>query len=114
MNSTIVVWDGIITFVIMLFLKIPVKKCTYYIAKTFAGDSKRQYKLYRRANFAVIVLVFLVSLLVYSLLLLWLESAHFKLCCSMKLGAVAMSIYALFEQLFGKNGDRIYNMIFTK
>lgn len=104
MNSTICFFVGSVTFVLMLLLKIPVKKLTWQIAGDYFSDSKKRYRIFKRLNMSIIVLTMLVAFICYCLVLLCIKEAHFKLCCTLKAGAVAIAFYAIYEQWFGEDG----------
>lgn len=95
MNSMITFFVGCVTFVMMMFIKIPVKRLTREAAHCFT-----QYKHW---NLILIVLTFLVALICYCFVLVWVGESHFKLCCALKGAAVAMAFYAVYEQWFGED-----------
>lgn len=102
MNITIAFFVGCITFVLMMVLKIPVKKLTAFLADKIEPDEEEGYILYKRLNGAIILLTIMVATICYYFVLGWLEIEHFKLCCSLKAGIIAIALYALYEQWFGE------------
>lgn len=94
-NSMITFFVGCVTFVLMMLIKIPIKRYTREVAKDFSQ--------YRHFNIIVLGLTFLVALICYCFVLVWIGESHFKLCCALKGAAVAVAIYAVYEQWFGED-----------
>ncbi len=101
MNTAIMFFVGCLTLVLMMFIKIPIKKMTANLAKKWQQEEEEQYILYKRLNVLVIFCVILVSLISYYFVLQLLGEEHFKMCCCIKAGAIAIALYAIFEQWFG-------------
>lgn len=102
MSITIAFFVGCITFVIMMLLKIPVKKMMFILANIIEVDEDESYILYKRLNGVVILLTIMVAVVCYYFVLQWLGEEHFKLCCSLKAGVIAIALYAVYEQWFGE------------
>lgn len=101
MNMAISFFVGCVVFVMMMFIKIPTKRfCKRFAGKIGKSDEEKQL-LYRRLNVVIIFLTMVLSMIVYYLVLLVMGETHFKMCCSLKAGAIAVAIYMIFEQWFG-------------
>lgn len=101
MNSAISFFVGCLTLVLMMIIKIPIKKMVFKLSWEISKEEKQQQMVYKRLNSILIVCVMLVSVVCYYLVLMVLGEEHFKLCCSMKAGAIAVVLYAVLEQWFG-------------
>lgn len=101
MNMSIAFFVGCFTFVVIMLVKIPIKKLMSTIAENRGGDEEEVRIIYRRGNSIIYVLVMLVAAISYCLVLELIGEEHFKLCCSMKAAAIAVALYAIFEQWFG-------------
>lgn len=106
MNSVIAFFVGSLTFVITMIIKIPVKKLTSFVADKMSEEEADRVILNKRLNGLIFVLVFVVAVICYYFVLQWLGSDHFKWCCSLKAGAIAIALYALFEQWFGEGSTK--------
>lgn len=102
MNMAIAFFTGCVTFVLMLVIKIPIKKLTYRFADRVTSDEESQHVLYKRCNVVIILITMVVAIICYYLVLQVLGEDHFKVCCSIKAGAIAIALYAAFEQWFGE------------
>lgn len=102
MSITIAFFVGCITFVLMMIIKIPVKKMMYILADKIEDDEDDCYILYKRLNGVIILLTIMVAVICYYFVLQWLGEDHFKFCCSLKAGLIAVALYAVYEQLFGE------------
>lgn len=107
MNSTIAFFVGSVTFVLMLVIKLPVKKFTRQVADSLAEIPRERYRIYRRCNISLIILTMIVAITCYCLVLMALQETHFKFCCTLKAGAIATALYAVFEQWFGEDGTAL-------
>ncbi len=96
MNFTIAFFVGSATFVLMMVLKIPIKRLTRYLADR--ADYVDSDVLYKRYNIILQILTMALACLIYMLVLRWLGDDHFKLCCSLKAGVIAMALYAVYER----------------
>lgn len=105
MNMAIAFFTGCITFALMFIIKIPIKSFTYRIASRATLDDKKCQVLYKRYNILIIIVTMTVATICYYLLLQVLGEEHFKLCCSLKAGAISVALYAVFEQWFGDDFD---------
>ncbi len=103
MNHAVAFFAGSITFVVVMLLKIPIKWGIVYIAERSQRDEPKKQKLRKRLNGILFPIVFLVALISYYIVLQFLGSSHFKLCCSLKAGAFAIAFYSIFEQWFGQD-----------
>lgn len=103
MNSAIAFFVGCLTFVLVMGIKIPIKKMIFSMVERMVIEEKRQYVMYKRWNTVLFLVVMLVAALAYYYVLRVMEIEHFKWCCSLKAGAVAIAIYAVYEQWFGDN-----------
>lgn len=101
MNSAISFFVGCLTLVLMMIIKIPIKKMVFKLSWEISKEEKQQQMVYKRLNSILIVCVMLVSVVCYYLVLMVLGEEHFKLCCSVKAGAIAVALYAVLEQWFG-------------
>lgn len=102
MNIAIAFYAGCVTFVLMMVLKLPVKKLTGMLAdklEYFEGD---RFVLYKRLNCVIILLTIIVAAICYYIISTMLGTGHFKLCCSLKAGMIAIALYAAYEQWFGE------------
>ncbi|MBE5873470.1 MAG: hypothetical protein E7287_03580 [Lachnospiraceae bacterium] len=97
MNFTIAFFIGCITLVLMLLIKIPVKTVTKRLADE-SFDERGNDIRYKRYNMILFILVFVVACVIYYLVLLWLGDDHFKFCCSLKAGIIAIALYSVFER----------------
>lgn len=101
-NFAIAFFVGCITLVLMTIIKIPIKQLTRFIANRLETDKEDSHVLYRRFNGIIIILTMIVSAFCYYFVLQGLGEEHFQICCSMKAGAIAVALYAAFEQWFGE------------
>ena len=106
MNNVIAFFVGSITFALVMILKFPIKRfIKLEMDKTNLDYEKK--RLYRkRLNTIIFFLVFFIAVVTYYFVLQWLHDDHFKWCCSLKAGTIAIAIYALFEQWFGEDSSR--------
>ena len=100
MNAEISFFVGCVTFVIMMGLKIPMKRFTEMIVEDYyTGKSEEEkFILRKRMNFSIIVLNFIIATICYYIVLRLMGDSHFKWCCTLKAGAIATVIYAIYEQ----------------
>lgn len=103
MNNAITFFVGCFTLVSMMFIKIPIKKITARLAARMQHDVENRHSLYKRLNTVIQFVVIIFSLICYYFVLKLLGETHFKLCCCMKAGAIAIALYAVFEQWFGED-----------
>lgn len=96
MNFAISFFVGSVTFVLMMLVKIPVKKATRLLARR--AEENRQEILRKRYNLILMVLTMVLACIIYTFVLRWLGDTHFKLCCTMKAGVIAMALYAVYER----------------
>ena len=89
-----------------MILKIPVKKLTWKLAKRYGGAQEDCYCRYRRYNSVLFLLVTVVAVGAYYVLYRLLELDHFKLCCTLKAGAMAIAFYDIYEQWTGPSGPK--------
>ena len=101
MNDAVTFLVGCFTFLVMKPLKYPIKKWNWKLAR---GN----YERYRRYNAVIFLLVMAVSVGTYYLLYRLVDLDHFKLCCTLKAGAMAMAIYAVYEQWTGSSFSAKY------
>ena len=97
MNFTIVFFVGCVTLALMMLIKIPVKMITGRLANRSFEEGKNEV-LYKRLNLVIFVLVFVLACVIYYLVLQWLGETHFKFCCSLKAGVIAIALYSVFER----------------
>ncbi len=107
MNMAITFFVGCVTFVLVMIVKIPVKKLTALIANRIAIEDDEEYVLYKRLNVVLILLAILLAMASYYWVMLVLELEHIKWCCSIKAGAIAIAIYAVYELLLSDQEDGI-------
>lgn len=91
MNDAVTFLVGCFTFLAVNQLKRPIKVWNWKLAK---GD----YCRYRRLNMVIFLLVMAVAVSSYYILYRLVNLDHFKLCCTLKAGAMAVAIYAVYEQ----------------
>lgn len=101
MNGAISFFVGCITFVLMMVIKIPIKRLVLSVVEQRIYEEEEQYVLYKRWNTVLLFVTLLVSAVVYYFVGAFLEIDHFKWCCSIKAGAIAIALYAVYEQWFG-------------
>lgn len=102
MNMAISFLSGSITFVLVMLIKVPIKKLNAQVAEEKAYSEEEFYKIYKRRNGVIYLCVALVALVSYCFILYALGEEHIKLCCSMKAAAIAIALYAVYEQLLGE------------
>ena len=102
MNTAIAFFVGCLTFVLMMIIKIPIKKLIFALVERMDHNEDRQYVLYKRWNTVLLIVTVLVAAVCYFYVGLLLEIDHFKWCCSLKAGAIAIALYAVYEQWFGE------------
>jgi len=102
MNSAIAFFVGCLTFVLMMVIKIPIKKLIQALVERTDYDEDRQYVLYKRWNTVLLLVAMLVATVCYFYVGMLLRIDHFKWCCSLKAGAIAIALYAVYEQWFGE------------
>ena len=98
MNNVIAFFVGCLTFVVMMLLKIPVKKINRVLAEKIESDVDEAYILYKRLNGIIMLIAVMLAVVIYYFVLQWIGEEHFKLCCSLKAGVVAVAFYAVYEQ----------------
>ncbi len=97
MNFTIAFFVGCMTLALMMLIKIPIKAITEKLAdRTFSEEDN--HIINRRYNLIIILMVFVVACIIYYFVLSWLGDDHFKFCCSLKAGCIAVALYAAFER----------------
>lgn len=101
MNGAISFFVGCITFVLMMVIKIPIKRLVLSVVEQRIYEEEEQYVWYKRWNTVLLLVTLLVSAVVYYFVGAFLEIDHFKWCCSIKAGAIAIALYAVYEQWFG-------------
>lgn len=94
---------GCVTFVLMLFIKVPLKKMSAYIADRIGKNDEEKQVLCKRLHISILFFTMLVSMIIYYFVLIFLGETHFKMCCSLKAGTIAVALYMIFEQWFGDN-----------
>ena len=102
MNSAISFFVGCLTLVLMMVIKIPIKKLISALVERTDFDEDRQYVLCKRWNTVLLGVTMLVAAVCYFFVGTILEIDHFKWCCSLKAGAIAIALYAIYEQWFGE------------
>ncbi len=102
MNIAIAFLAGCVTFVLMMFIKIPIKILTGKLADRIGYDEDDCHVLYKRLNGVIILMAIIVATMCYYVMYCVLEVGHFKLCCSLKAGMIAIALYAAYEQWFGE------------
>ena len=101
MNMSISFFVGCITFVLMMFIKIPIKKLNSNLAVKTAKADVERILLYKRLNVIIIFVTMMLSMICYYFVLNLLGEGHFKMCCSIKAGTIAVALYMVFEQWIG-------------
>lgn len=99
MNDAIAFFVGCVTFVSMMLIKIPIKRFIVWLVGGETSGDKRI--LIKRCNSILFIVTMIVAVLLYWGLFKILDIDHFKLCCSLKAGAIAIALYAAYEQWFG-------------
>ena len=100
MNAAIAFFVGCVTFVLMMVIKIPIKRLIFSLVERYVYEEERQYVMYKRWNTVILFVTMLVAALCYFYVALVLRIDHFKWCCSIKAGAIAIALYAVYEQWF--------------
>ena len=101
MNMAISFFVGCVTFVLMMFVKLPIKKMNYKLACKVVDSEEEKQILYKKLNVIIIFIAMMLSMVCYYFVLKMLGGTHFKMCCSVKAGAIAVALYMIFEQWFG-------------
>ena len=109
MNDAVTFFVGCVTFVVIMLLKIPVKKFTWKLAERHSWCDEDCYVRYKRYNSVLFFLIALVAVAIYYILYRVVELDHFKLCCTLKAGAMAIALYAVYEQWVGSSGSQNKN-----
>lgn len=102
MNTAIAFFVGCLTFVLMMGIKIPIKRMISSFVEHVVYEEERKYVVYKRWNTVLFFVTMLVAALCYYYVGLILEIDHFKWCCSLKAGAIAIALYVVYEQWFGE------------
>ncbi len=91
---------GILVFIYMFLIKVPVKKLHSMIAKQFGRDNAtKAYAIYRYLNFTLIIWTTIFSVVLYYIICVVLN-IHHKLCCSFKAAVIALCMYAVYQQIW--------------
>ena len=106
MNNTLNFLVGCFTFAAVMLLKIPVKKLTWKLARRCSRDEEECCCRYRRYNSVLFLLVTVISVGAYYILYRLMNLDHFKLCCTLKAGAIAIAFYAVYEQWTGPESSK--------
>ena len=101
MNMAISFFVGCVTFVLVMFVKLPIKKINYKLAARVVDNEEEKQILYKKLNVIIIFIAMMLSMICYYFVLRMLGGTHFKMCCSIKAGAIAVALYMIFEQWFG-------------
>ena len=101
MNMSIAFFVGCITFVLMMFIKKPIKKLNSGLVLKATKVDVERIVLYKRLNVVIIFVTMMLSMVCYYFVLKLLGEGHFKMCCSIKAGAIAVALYMVFEQWIG-------------
>lgn len=99
MHNAVTFLSGCFTFLAVQYLKAPIKKASW--RRACRGGEQGRYGRYRRYNFMIFFLVTAVAMGAYSALYHLVGLDHFKLCCTLKAGAMAVALYAVYEQWTG-------------
>lgn len=102
MNTAVAFFAGCVSFVMMMVIKLPIKKLTRMLVEQLEYYEEKRYVLYKRFNGVIILLTIIVAAVCYYLISTILGVKHFKLCCSLKAGMIAIALYAAYEQWFGE------------
>lgn len=100
MNMAIAFFVGCLTFVIVMLIKIPLKKLNAKLADVIEVETDREYVLYKRLNVSVILISMLIAMVSYYWVMQLLGLEHIKWCCSIKAGAMAIAMHAIYELLW--------------
>lgn len=103
MNSAVSFFVGAVTFVLVMILKMPVKRITWWLAKHCRTEERSRYVFYKRCNSVLFILTAVVAVYSYYVLYRLIALDHFKWCCTLKAAAIAMAIYAVYELWFGSD-----------
>lgn len=99
--------SGTITLVIVYFLKMPIKNKNYsivYADKEKITDEIQKMRLrrsYQRRNLVIIALTLVIGVFIYALCAVVSEQIAFQLWPAFMSGLVALSEYAVIQQLVG-------------
>lgn len=102
MNAAIAFFVGCLTFVLMMGIKIPIKKKILLRIEQTAFEEERKYVIYKRRNTILLFVAMLVAVLCYYCVMRMMGIEHYKWCGALKAGAIAIAIYAVYEQWFGE------------
>lgn len=102
MNAAISFFVGCLAFVLMMGIKIPVKRLVFTMVERAYYEEEKQFIMYKRWNTVLLGIAMLVAAVCYYFVGQVLEIDHFKWCCSLKAGAIAIALYAVYEQWFGE------------
>ena len=102
MNMAISFFVGCITFVLVMLFKLPVKKITAALASYIAIEEEQEYLLYKRFNIVIMLFAMLIAMVSYYSIIQVMGLEHIKWCCSLKAGAIAIALYAVYELLLGE------------
>ena len=103
MNSTISFFVGCLTFTLMMVIKIPIKKMILSLVEQCVEEEERQYVIYKRWNAILFFVTMLVAAVCYYYVGRVLEVDHYKWCCTLKAGTIAIAFNVVYEQWFGEN-----------
>lgn len=101
MENVLAAVTGLATFLVMFLCKIPIKKFSRRRSGMGNRTGRERYAAYRRWNLGIIAAVFLISAAAYYAACR-LGGIHHKLCCSFKAGVIALALYAVYDQFFGR------------
>lgn len=100
MNMAIAFFVGCLTFVVVMLIKVPLKKMTACVAAYIAIESDQEYVIYKRFNIIVMLIAMIIAMVCYYWVMQLLGLEHIKWCCSIKAGAIAIAIHAVYELFF--------------
>lgn len=92
---------GFLVFLYMFLVKVPIKALHRRIVKRrYFDDEKKASIAFRVANVSLILWVTVLAV-VLNYAICSVLNIHHKLCCSFKAVAIAVSLYSIYEQIWG-------------
>lgn len=104
-NFTLAAVCGVITFLLMLAVKIPIKLITRKIAASSNNPEYEKRVLNKRLNLSVIAATFLLGIAVFLVAVKFFNIEHLSISHGIETGAFAIAYYALAERFFRVSPD---------
>lgn len=98
-----------ITFILMLFIKKPIKQSIRYYVERKAENNQRwaqNKKLYRkRCNSIIVFSTMLLAIIIFTIISFISPLIEFKWFSAILSGTVALTEYAIFDQIFARGSQ---------